>query len=716
MPDNSSLSKTPGLDSWIRLAEGDRLTVVNGKVDIGQRISTAVALIAAEELDIDPSRIDVAAPETGAAPDEGITSGSNSMEESGNAVRYAAATARRHLLALAAETLGVDADTLEVDDGLVQSRATNRSVTYWDLMQEGASFGIDVDESIATKPASSFRVIGQFASARGIENLVGGTGNFVHDMVLPDMLHARPIRPPHYHAQLDALDEEVVARLESEGVTIIRDGSYLAVAADDEYAALRAAERLANAARWDSGPGLAEGDVFERLVTDPRLSFEVVKGKPTTEPVPALKDPPKAAIATIEARYERPYHMHGSIGPSAAIAVFADGKLTIWCHSQGIYLLRAAIADGLQIDPDDIRIIHTPGAGCYGHNGADDAATDAALIARTLPGRPILLKWTRDDEHAWEPYGSAMVMDLRGSLNEAGRVIDWSQETYSDTHANRPRAGANRAGPGRLMPLNYVDDPLPKPQASPNMGLHAGIHRNLDPIYNFTNRRLVKNLVASMPLRTSSLRTLGAFANVYAIESFMDELAHEGGLDPVEFRLAHLEDERAKAVLKAAAERLFKGGTPAHAGRGIAFARYKNTKTYAAVGIELIVTDEAEIKLLRAVAAADAGQVVDPDGLASQLEGGVLQAASWTLHEAVAFDRDGITSRDWETYPILPFTNVPEIETVIMDRPDDPFLGVGEAVAGPTGAAIANAIFDATGLRLRRLPFTPEALRLAALA
>ena len=716
MPDNLSLSKTPSLDRWVRIAPGERITIVNGKVDIGQRISTAVALIAAEELDVDPSRIDVAAPETGTAPDEGITSGSNSMQESGNAVRYAAATARRHLLALAAETLGVDVDTLEVDDGLVQSRATNRSVTYWDLMPEGASFGLDVDETIATKSVATFRHVGKFAPARGIENLVGGTGTFVHDMVMPDMLHARPVRPPHYHAQLTALDDAVVARLESEGVTVVRDGSYLAVAAEDEYAATRAAERLANAAQWDTGPGLEEGDVFEKLRTAPRISLRIVDGKPVEDPVPPLADPPKAAIATVAASYDRPYHMHGSIGPSAAMAVCNDGKLTIWSHSQGIYLLRAAMADGLEMDMDDIRIIHTPGAGCYGHNGADDAATDAALIARALPGRPVLLKWTRDDEHAWEPYGSAMAMDLRASVNEAGRVIDWSQETYSDTHMNRPRPGANRAGPGRLLPLNYLADPLPKPEASPNMGVHAGIHRNLDPLYNFSKRRLVKNLVPSMPLRTSSLRTLGAYANVFAIESFMDELAHEAGIDPVDFRLSHLDDDRAKAVLSAAAERLFAGEKPPHAGRGIAFAQYKNAKSYAAVGIELTVTDEAEVKLLRAVGATDAGQVVDPDGLASQLEGGILQAASWTLYEAVAFDRDGITSRDWETYPILPFANVPEIETVIIDRPDDPFLGAGEAVAGPTGAAIANAIFDATGLRLRRLPFTPEALRLAALA
>ncbi len=716
MADNLSLSKTPALDDWIRLKDEGRITVANGKVDIGQRISTAVALIAAEELDVDPSRIDVAAPETGAAPDEGITSGSNSMEESGNAVRHAAATARRHLLSLAAETLDVPADMLEVDDGLVVARATNRSVTYWDLMPEGSSFGVDVDETAPTKPVASFRYVGHFATARGMEKLAGGTARFVHDMVLPGMLHARPVRPPHYHATLTALDETVVGRLESEGVTIVRDGSYLAVAAEDEYQAVRAAERLSNAASWDTGDGLAEGDMFERLLTEPRQSFRVVDGRPVDEDVPPLGSAPANAAATISARYDRPYHMHGSVGPSAAMAISENGKLTIWSHSQGIYLLRAAMADGLEIDPDDIRIIHTPGAGCYGHNGADDAATDAALIARAIPGRPVLLKWTRDDEHAWEPYGPAMTMELRASLNEAGKVIDWSQETCSDTHMNRPRAGANRAGPGRLLPLNYLADPLPKPRANPNMGRHAGIHRNLDPLYNFPQRRLVKSLVRSMPLRTSSLRTLGAYANVFAIESFMDELAHEGGIDPVEFRLTHLEDDRAIAVLRAAAERLYAGEKPAGTGRGIAFAQYKNNKTYAAVGVELEVTDEAEVRLLRAVAAADSGQVVDPDGLASQLEGGILQAASWTLYEAVTHDRDGITSRDWETYPILRFGNVPRVETVIMERPNDPFLGAGEATAGPTAAAIANAIFDATGLRLRRLPFTPEALRLAAMA
>jgi nicotinate dehydrogenase subunit B len=715
MANNSSLSKTPGLDQWIQFRENGRLSVANGKVDIGQRISTAVALVAAEELDLDPARIDIQTPVTGVAPDEGITSGSNSMEESGNAVRHAAATARRHLLSLAASTLDTSPDMLEVDDGLVVARTTNRSVTYWDLMPTGSSFGIEVDESAPIKPASEHKFVGKFTPARGMEDLVSGHAHFIQDLTLPNMLHARPVRPPHYHSRLLGLDESITNRLSSEGITIVQDGSFLAVAASDEYSAVRAAERLFNAATWDTSIGLAEGDMAKRLLDEPRQSLEVVDGKPTDNPPPALHASPEDAALTLTAKYDRPYHMHGSVGPSAAMAIYENRKLTIWSHSQGIYLLRAAMADGLEMDPEDIVIKHAPGAGCYGHNGADDAATDAALVAKKIPGRPILLKWTRDNEHAWEPYGPAMTMVLRGSVDQAGKVIDWSHETYSDTHMNRPRAGANRAGPGRLLPLNYLSAPLPKPVASPNMGRHAGIHRNLDPLYKFPQTRLIKNLVRSMPLRTSSLRTLGAYANVFAIESFMNELAHGVGDDPIEFRLRHLDDPRAIAVLKAAGDRLSTRNKGKSIGHGIAFAQYKNNKTYAAVGIELEVTDAAEINLLYAVAAADAGQVVDPDGLSAQLEGGIIQAASWTLYEEVTHNSAGITSRDWDTYPILRFGNVPEVETIIINRPSDPFLGAGEATAGPTAAAIANAVFDATSIRVRALPFTPDRIKAAAL-
>jgi len=307
---------------------------------------------------------------------------------------------------------------------------------------------------------------------------------------------------------------------------------------------------------------------------------------------------------------------------------------------------------------------------------------------------------------------------LRASIDDDGKIMDWSHESYSDTHVMRPRPGANRAGAARLLAMRMVENPLPAPVPEPAMGFHIGIHRNLDPLYDFPERRLVKNLVRELPLRTSAMRTLGAYANVFAIESFMDELAEAAGADPVAFRLDHLSDARGRDCLEAAAKALRGDATDPPEGRGwgFGFARYKNVQAYAAVGIELEVTDAADVKLHRAVIAADAGQVVDPDGLAAQMEGGLIQAASWALYEEVTYDQDGITSRDWDTYPIMRFDNIPDIEAILMQRPNAPFLGAGEASSGPAGAAIANAVYNAAGIRMRRLPLTPDAIRSAAMA
>lgn len=712
MAANPSLQANPALDDWLTFGPGETVTVRSGKVDIGQRISTAVALLVADELDIDPGRVEVARVETGLSPDEGFTSGSQSMAQSGNAVRLAAATARRQLLEQAAQTLDVDVAALEVDDGTIHSRATNRKTSYWELAA-GRPFGIDVDPAAPLRPREALNYVGTAATARAMEALVRGRPHFLHDMSLPGMLHARLARPPHYHARLAALDEAVVGRLVAEGIEVVRDGSFLAVAAADEYAAVGAAERLAAAASWDMGGGLPSGDIYDSLRNNERVSLPVVDGTPVEEPVP-----PAGAAATLEARYERPYQMHGSLGPSAAMANFADGLLTIHTHSQGVYVLRAALAEAFGMEPGAVRTVHAPGAGCYGHNGADDAAFDAALIARALPGRPVMLKWTRGEEHAWEPYGSCASMDLRASLDGDGRITAWSHETYSDTYSMRPRPGPGRMGAARLLSARFLAEPLAPPVMGPAMGRHMGIHRNLDPLYDLPQKRLVKHLVRDMPLRVSALRSLGAYANVFAIESFMDELAGEAGCDPVSFRLRHLSDPRGRAVIEAAAARLDPSGAdcPEGRGRGLGFAQYKNSAAYAAVVMEVSVSDAAEIRLERCVIAADAGEIVDRAGLAAQLEGGVIQAASWTLHEAVAFDRDGIASRDWDAYPILGFDNAPAFETVLIDPGRQPFLGAGEATAGPTAAAIANAVHAATGLRLRRIPFTPEEVRAAALA
>lgn len=710
MASNPSLDKSPDLDDWLSIDGQGRVRIRTGKVDIGQRISTALAMIAAEELDIDYARIDVAPVETSVSPDEAITSGSNSMQQSGNAIRLAAATARRHLLGRAAAALGVDIASLEVTDGLIRSRGTNLSVSYAELL-DGEPFGIAVDPEAEVKSPAGYRVVGRARVARGMADLVTGAAAFIHDMTLPGMAHARVVRPPHSQARLRSLDAAAVARLDADGIATVRDGSFLAVAGADEYAVIKAIGRLDAAADWDGGAGLDARDIFAALRGNERISLPVVEGTPVAAPVP-----PRPASFTHQARYERPYHMHATIGPSAAMARFADGRLTLWTQSQGIYILRESMASALDMKIDDIHIHHAPGAGCYGHNGADDAAFDAALIARAMPGTPVLLKWTRANEHAWEPYGSCMAMDLCASLDEAGAVTAWSHETYSDTHLNRPRPGPGGMGPGRLLASRFRAAPRLPPVVAPNMTRHAGLHRNLDPLYRFPNPRLVKNLVRGLPLRTSAMRTLGGYANVFAIESFMDELAEKAGIDPLEFRLRHLDDPRARAVLEAMAERLNATPLAAGHGRGIAVSQYTNSKTYAAVGIEISVGDDARIRLHRAVVAADAGQVVDPDGLAAQMEGGVLQAASWTLYEEVAFERDGVTSRDWDSYPILRFSNAPTIEVILIDRPNEPFLGAGEASSGPTAGAIANAVRRATGLRLRRLPFTPEALRRAAAA
>ena len=710
----ASLEKQPDLDQWMSITADGRVVVRSGKVDIGQRISTAMAAIAAEELDVALDRIDMAQVETGVSPDEGVTSGSNSMQDSGQAIRLAAATARQHLIARAADQMEVDAASLELADGLIRSRDTNRSVTYWDL-QGDQPFEIPIDPEAEVKAPGDYSEVGNPQAARGMTELVTGQMQFVHDMTLPGMLHARVIRPPHYHARLQSLDDAACKRIEDSGIRVVRDGSHLAVAGEDEYAVIKAAERLAAAATWDMKDGLPTADIYESLTANERISLPVADGIPLKAPVPDLPEPPENAAVTLSARYEKPYHMHGSLGPSAAMAQTEGEKIHIWTHSQGIYVLREALAGGLGMPEDDLHIVHVPGAGCYGHNGADDVAVDAALVARALPGTPVLLKWTREDEHAWEPYSTAMAMKVDASVDTDGNVIAWSQESFGDTFMMRPRNSPPGEGARRLLPLRYIENGADDPVAQPAMRYHVGVHRNLDPLYSFPNPRLVKNLVRGLPLRTSALRTLGGFANVFAIECFLDELAEAAGVDAVDFRLRHLDDARGKACIRAAAGSLYKGGKPEGRGRGIGFSQYTNSKAYAAVGVELEVDDDATIKLHRAVLAVDAGQVVDPDGLAMQSEGGFIQAASWALHEQVTFDRDGVTSRDWDSYPILRFDNVPDIETILMDRPGDPFLGAGEAVSGPAGAAIANAIHDATGLRLRRMPFTPDAIRAAAM-
>lgn len=713
-----ALQQTPALDAWIRIDRAETVTVFTGKVEIGQGIKTAVAQLAAEELDVALERIRVIMADTDLTPDEGVTAGSMSLQMSGNAIRQAAAEARHILLQLAHEELEAESapEALVVQDGTVTDPATGRHTTYWALFG-GQPFGRSVTGLVQPKAFATHRVVGQAATRLDLPAKVTGSPSFVHDLELPGMVHGRVVRPPAYAARLVSVDESPVRQMLGV-LAVVRDGSFLGVIAEREEQAIAAREALQTAAVWENATQLPAPDqLYDHLLSQPATSQLVVDGAITNDPIPPIQTP-AAAAHTHNAAYYRPYQMHAALGPSAAVAQWIDGKLTVWSHTQGAYPLRAALAQVLAVDAAAIRVIHTEGAGCYGHNGADDVALDAALLAQALPGRPIALKWMREDEHAWEPYGPAMVLTLQASLDEVGAIIDWHEDIWSYPHSGRPRPGTDTSG---LLAAWHLEKPFPPPTNRIMQGRHSSSFRNGDPLYAFPQRRIVNHHVDNSPLRTSSMRSLGAYTNIFAIESFMDELALAAGVDPVAFRLQHLTDERAKAVIEAAAQKVgWQSRTnPAGAGRGqgIAFAQYKNIQCYTAIVVEVTVDRESgQIHLERAVIAAEAGQVVNPDGLSNQLEGGFVQAASWTLLEAVGFDRNGITSRDWESYPILRFSAVPMIETVLLNRPDLPFLGSGEASQNPTPAAIANAVFDAVGVRLRQLPFTPERVQAAMAA
>ncbi|MGZ3298676.1 MAG: molybdopterin cofactor-binding domain-containing protein, partial [Asticcacaulis sp.] len=484
-------------------------------------------------------------------------------------------------------------------------------------------------------------------------------------------------------------------------VKVVRDGNFLAVVAKKEFQSIKAMNALSAVAKWRETARLPKQDDLFRVLTNLPSQDSTIFQR---------SNPSPAGQKTIEATYTRPYQAHGSIGPSCAVAQFVDGAMTVWTHTQGVYPDRQGIAEMLRMPPASVRCIHVEGSGCYGHNGADDAGADAALIARALPGTPVRVQWMREQEHAWEPFGPAMVTKLKASLDGNGTIVDWNFEVWSNTHSMRP-GGAGAMLAGQHMAQSFAV-PAPKPLPLPE----GGGDRNAIPIYKFPNAHVVHHFIPEMPLRISALRSLGAYHNVFSIESFMDELADAAGADPVEFRLKHLDDPRGRDVIEKTAQgfRWQKGKkAPQGRGYGFAFARYKNLAAYCAVASEMEVNqDTGRPRLVRAVAAVDSGQVVNPDGLINQIEGAILQSMSWTLYERVTFEDTRITSFDWQTYPILRFNSVPDsIEVHVINRPGQPFLGSGETGQGPAAASIANAIANATGKRLRNLPLTRKRIK-----
>ena len=693
-----SLNGNPMLDAWLRISPDGSATVFTGKVELGQGIVTALAQIAAEELDLPLERIKMISGDTGQTPNEGQTAGSQSIEASGTALRMAGAQARAILIDLAAKRFGVSPAMLTVSDGVI-SAPDGRKVGYGELAGE-ADLHREATAKVAPKPPAEHRIVGKAIPRLDIPAKVTGGRAYVQDLRLPGMLHGRVVRPPRYGAKLDSVDQAAVKALP--GVTaIVRDGSFLGVVAEREEQAIKARDALRKSARWSGGSELP----------DPAKIYEYLLSLPMDDKVISDKQAPLPDGAKVlEATYHRPYMAHASIGPSCSIAQVENGKLTVWTHSQGVFPLRATLAQALDLPVSAIRCIHAEGSGCYGHNAADDVALDAALLARAAAGRPVRVQWMRDDEFMWEPYGPAMVMRARAALKD-GRIVDWSYDVWSNTHNMRPGDpdGVN------LLASWYLEKPKqpgpPRALAQPA----GGGDRNAIPLYDLPRSHITSHLIKGMPLRVSALRTLGAYANVFAIESFMDELAAAAQVDPVEFRLAHLKDPRAKAVIEAAAKAAdWKPGQQGTgtSGRGVAFAKYKTLATYVAVIVDLqLDRDSGQIKVPRAYAAVDSGQIINPNGLTNQIEGGIVQSTSWTLHEEVRFDKTGILSQTWDSYPILTMTEAPSVTTVLIDRPNENPLGAGEAAQGPTAAAIANAFTAATGRRIRELPLRPDRVK-----
>jgi CO/xanthine dehydrogenase Mo-binding subunit len=588
---------------------------------------------------------------------------------------------------------------LSVADGAFRRGDAPTGHDYWNFAAPD-DFARDIEGSATPKPHTAYRYVGRPVPRRDLPAKVSGAA-FIHDMVRPDMLHARILRQPCRGAALATLDEAALRRAERGAFRIVRVGNFVAFVGADETVVQRAAAAAPPHATWHN----------VRPIASAQQEAAWLVGQPSHDRVLGTDAPPAETANVVTASYSRPYIAHASLAPSCALAEYRSGHLSVWSHTQGVYPLRASLSNVLGLAQDRITVRHAHGAGCYGHNGADDVAVDAAVIAMQMPDHCIRVQWRREEEFGFEPAGTAMHVTLRAALDDAGKPMDWTAEIWSATHTQRPSSGGN------MLTHEALPTPPPDPRPTdPPEANGGGGTRNAFALYDFPVKRVVHHLVLQPPVRTSALRGLGALPNVFALECFMDELAERSGADPVEYRLSLLSDPRARRLLENVAARSnWSARGPAGSGRGLGlgWARYKNRAAYAAVAVEVEV--DREVRLRRVWCAADAGLVINPDGARNQLEGGILQAASMVLKEQVRIEGDGIASLDWSGYPILRFSEVPEIETEIIHAPDLPTLGMGECTFGPTAAAIGNAVAHALGARIREMPFTGERIAAALL-
>jgi CO/xanthine dehydrogenase Mo-binding subunit len=690
------------VDSYLAIDAKGMCTVYSGKVDLGTGTDTALRQMAAEELDLPLRRINLVTGDTMLTPDQGTTWGSLTIQSGGIQIRQASAAAKAALLGEAAKRLNVKNEELTVADGVISGGG--KRVTYGELIG-GKNFSIKLDpkQPVPTKDPKTFTVVGKSVPRVDIPGKATGTFTYMQDFRVPGMLHGRVVRPPAMEAKLESVDEDEASINGIRGARVIRQGNFLAVVAANEWAAIKGAQQLK--ATWSKWEGLPEqAKLYEHVRATKVTKDEVTSNVGNV--VEALGQGAKKLNAT----YDFAIHTHGSIGPSCAIAEFKDGKLTSWSASQATHNLRKQLAQMFAMPVENVRCIYFEGSGCYGRNGHEDAAADAALLAKAT-GKPVRVQWSRADEHGWDPKGPPTLIDLRAALDGSGNVTAWESEFFIPQSAggfNVPLVAATLAE----MPYDRHIAP-------------GNIIRNSDIPYKFANIKTVCHRLESTPFTPSWIRTPGRMQNTYANECFMDELATAAGADPIDFRLKYLDpaDRRGIEVI----ERLVtlakwdkrpspKGGQSADVvkGRGVSYVKYELVRTYVGVVAEVEVNrSTGAIKVPKFYIVHDCGQIINPDGLKNQLEGNIIQTASRTLIEELKFDRSTVTSLDWASYPILTFPDVPEIVMDLIDRPTMPPWGAGEPAAAVVPSAISNAVFDATGVRLRSIPYTPEKVKAA---
>ncbi|SDD30742.1 CO or xanthine dehydrogenase, Mo-binding subunit [Algoriphagus faecimaris] len=676
------------IDSWIRLDASGHVTVLTGKQELGQGIRTALLQIAAEELEVPFEICHIINGDTGQTANEGYTAGSNSVEGSGTAIRQAAANAKRVLIREASKKWNISEDQIKVKSGNLTG-PQNQKISYWDLL-EGRFIEEKVNDQAPFKDPKTHQIVGKSIPRADIENLVRGNAHFVHDLRLPGMLHARVLHPPVYGSMLRKLNTNEILKIDGVKKVII-DGSFVAIVARREYQAVKA---------WQKAKELAEWEKSE-ISVDPSALFEHME-QTSQNPVEVeskgnSSDVLSRSSKKISAIYQKPYHIHGSMGTGCAVAKWENGNLTVWSPTQGVYPLQNTLADLLNLEKESIRCIGMPGSGCYGHNSADDVSAEASLIAKQIPDIPVRLQWMREDEHQWEPYGTAMQVKLEAAVDEKGNIIAWNSHIWSDAHSTRPNGRA-----GHYISARHLENPFEFEKS----GFSGGSYRNAPPLYDIPHVQILLSNYDG-PLRTSALRSLGAYGNIFALECFMDELTQLANQDPFDFRINNLKDQRAIAVLeKLKTETNWNEKSLNEKSTfGIAFAKYKNSASYFAVLAEIEpASDSKKFRLKKLTGVIESGQCINPDGLKNQTEGGMIQSASWTILEQVKFDSEGIQSKDWSSYPILRANSIPEIEVHIINRPEEKPLGAGEAAQGPVAAAIVNALSSALGRRVRKLP------------